>query len=88
MVAPPWGAHMARNPLATMEYLYRLSRDADIDLLLDQGEGDGIPGTVDFDAIVRGHAGALQRAKTWGSGGSGCILGRSNVANRSARLAP
>lgn len=84
---------MARNPLTAMEYLDCLACDANIDLLFDQGEGDGIPGAVDFDVVVRGHAGArtqnqIGRAKTSGSGGSGCRLGRSKVANRSARLAP
>ena len=43
---------MARNPLTTMEYLDRLSSYANIDLLFDQGEGDGIPGAVDFDVEI------------------------------------
>ena len=69
MVAPTRGADMARNPLSAMEYLDRLTGYANINLLFDQREGDGIPGAVDFDMIVRCHAGALTqnqigRAKT------------------------
>ena len=59
MIAPPRGAHMTRNPLATMEYLDGPATDANIDLLFDQGEGHGIPGTVNFNMVVGGHAGAL-----------------------------
>ena len=69
MTTPTRRARMARNPLTAMEYLDRLAGDANIDLLFDQGEGDGIPGAVDFNMIVRCHAGALTqrqvgRAKT------------------------
>ena len=63
MVASPRGARMARNPLTTMEYLNDLDGDAHIDLLFDQREGDGIPGAVDFNVIVRCHAGALTQVQ-------------------------
>ena len=53
MTTPTGGTHMARNPLTTMEYLDCLASYANIDLLFDQGEGDGIPGAVDFDVIIR-----------------------------------
>lgn len=59
MTAPTGRARMVGNPLTAMEYLDRLPSDADVDLLFDQGKGDGIPRTVDFDVVVRGHAGAL-----------------------------
>ena len=65
MAAPTWGAQMARNPLTTMEYLDRLAACANIDLLFDQGKGDGIPRAVDFDVIVRCHAGALAPRVYW-----------------------
>ena len=69
MAAPTRGADMARNPLATMEYLNGLAACANINFLFDQSEGHRIPRAVDFDMIVRGHAGALTqdqigRAKT------------------------
>ena len=54
---------MARNPLAAMEYLDRLSCYANVDLLFDQREGDGIPGAVDFDVIVRRDAGTLTQSQ-------------------------
>ena len=43
MIAPPRGAHMTRNPLASMTYLDGPAADANVDLLFDQGEGHGIP---------------------------------------------
>ena len=52
-------AWVTGNPLPFMEYLDDGAADADIHLFADQAEGDGIPGTVDFDMIVRGNAGAL-----------------------------
>ena len=69
MTTPTRRARMARNPLTAMEYLDRLAGDANIDLLFDQGEGDGIPGAVDFDMVIGCHTGALTqvqigRAKT------------------------
>ena len=63
MAAPTGGARMARNPLTSMEYLDRLACYAHINLLLDQGEGDGIPRTLDFDMIVRCHAGPLTQSQ-------------------------
>ena len=68
MVAPTRGAHMACNPLAAMEYLDRLARYANVDLLFDQGEGDGIPRAVDFDVVIRDHAGPLPTGKDIGLG--------------------
>ena len=70
MVAPTWDAQMARNPLTAMEYLDGLTADANIDLLFDQSEGDrvrppGIPRAVDFDMIIRCHAGALAPRVYW-----------------------
>jgi hypothetical protein len=59
MVAAAWGAHVARNPLTTVDYLNGLVADTNIDLLLDQREGHRIPRTVDFDMVVGCHAGAL-----------------------------
>ena len=65
MVTPTGGAHVARNPLTTMEYLDRLAACANIDLLFDQGKGDGIPRAVDFDMIVRCNTGALPPSLYW-----------------------
>jgi len=62
MVAPPRGADMARNPSTTMEYLDCLAACANIDLLFDQSEGNGIPRVVDFDVIIRCNTGALTHA--------------------------
>ena len=65
MVTPTGRTHVARNPLTTMEYLDRLAACSNIDLLFDQGEGDGIPRDVDFDMIVGCHAGALAPRVDW-----------------------
>ena len=54
---------MARNPLTAMEYLDRLAGYANVGLLFDQGEGDGIPGAVDFDMVIWGHTGALTQSQ-------------------------
>ena len=59
---------MARNPLTTMEYLDCLASYANIDLLFDQGEGDGIPGAVDFDVVIGCHAGTLPAGEDIGIG--------------------
>jgi len=59
MVAPTVCTHMARNPLTTMEYLDCLAARANIDLLFDQGEWDGISGAVDLNVIVGRNTGAL-----------------------------
>ena len=75
MIAPAGGAHMARNPLATMKYLDRLAACANIDLLFDQGEGHGIPRAVDLDMIVRCHAGALPAGEDIGFGRQGLQVG-------------
>lgn len=63
MTAPTGRARMAGNPLTAMEYLDRPPCDADVDLLFDQGKGDGTPRTVDFGVVVRGHAGALSQSR-------------------------
>ena len=65
MAAPTWGAQMARNPSTTMEYLNCLAACANIDLLFDQSERNGIPGVVDFDVIVRCNTGALPPSLNW-----------------------
>ena len=63
MVAPTWGTRMARNPLTAMEYLDRLPRCANVNLLFDQGEGDGIPRAIDFNMIVGRHTSALTQSQ-------------------------
>jgi len=75
MVAPPRGAHMARNPLATLEYPDCLATCANIDFLFDQGEGDGIPEAVDFDVMVRCYAGALPPGEDMGFRWQGLQIG-------------
>ena len=65
MAAPTRGADMARNPLTTMEYLDRLAADANINFLVDQREGDGIPRAVDLNVIAGGHAGAFPPRVYW-----------------------
>ena len=59
---------MAGNPLPFMEYLDNRAADADIHLFPDQAEWHGIPGTVDFDMIVRGDAGPLPAGELVGMG--------------------
>ena len=66
---------MARNPLTTMEYLDRLAACANIDLLFDQGERDGIPRAVDFNMIVGCHAGVLPAGKDIRFGRQGLQVG-------------
>ena len=68
MVAPTGRTDMARNPLTTMEYFDCLASYANINLLFDQGERDGIPGAVDFDVVIGCHAGTLPAGEDIGIG--------------------
>lgn len=56
---------MAGHPLSLVEDLDDSPAEAGIDFLADQAEGDGIPGAIDLDMVIRSDAGALpSRAKT------------------------
>jgi hypothetical protein len=81
-----------------MEYLDSQTADANIDLLFDQGERDGMLRTVDFDVIVWGHVDSPPggedvgfRRKRLKAGARTTPLtntAAARLANRSARLTP